>query len=123
MANTMWAIVAVLLWVVELLVWWTLIPLIVHSLGIRLPLWRYPSTAALGLWQAVFVETLKVGVGFWLLHATTDCIACHFEYRSWSCRTPGSLLLDLAEYVFTAGVLAGLILPVRRRRRGLASPD
>ena len=81
MANTMWAIVAVLLWVVELLVWWTLIPLIVHSLGIRLPLWRYPSTAALGLWQAVFVETLKVGVGFWLLHATTDCIACHFEYR------------------------------------------
>jgi hypothetical protein len=123
MADTIWAIVAVLLWILELLVWWTLIPLIVRPLRIQSSLWRYPSTAALSLWQAVVVETLKVGVGFWLLHATTGYIACHFEHRSWSCRTPGSLLLDLAEYVFTAGVLAALILPVRRRRRRLAGLD
>jgi hypothetical protein len=125
MANTIWATVAVLLWLLELLVWWTLIPLVVRPLGIRLPLWRYPNGAAqaLGRWQYFIVKVLEVSVGFWLLNTTTDYIACRFEHHTASCKTVGFLFVELAEYMFIAGLLFGLIGWMRRWRRSLASPD
>ena len=122
----MWALVTVLLWLLEIVVWWAVvIPLIVRPLGIRLPLWRFPKAAAplgLGRWRYVIVEVvLKWGVGFWLLVSTADYIACRFEYHPASCITLGFFFISLAGDMFM-GLLIGLGQWAQHRQR-LASPD
>jgi len=122
----MWALVTVLLWLLEIVVWWAVvIPLIVRPLGIRLPLWRFPKAAVplgLGRWGYVIVEgVLKWGVGIWLFFSTADYIGCRFARHFASCKTVGLFFIDLAECMFV-GFVVGLARWARRGQR-LASPD
>jgi hypothetical protein len=87
-----------------------------------LALSKWSGTSSRSL-QYFIVKVLEVSVGFWLLNTTTDYIACRFEHHTASCKTVSFLFVELAEYMFVAGLLFGLIEWMRRWRRSLASPD
>jgi hypothetical protein len=114
-------VIAVLLWLLEILVLWcVVIPLAVRPLGTRIRFWSYPSAAELaplGRWKyAVVKGALEWGLVFGLFRPTVDYIAFRFEHHPGSYHTVGFLFISLASSMLL-GFLFGLAHWARRDRQ------